>query len=132
MSCITNTYSDVVVEQHEEVTTTTTDTTASAVTIQQSEEVPQISTPLPVLPIEPTSTSLLQGSESMTDTPSTINQPETLLGLGMVAMSEVEFQSQVEQPSNVTTKKRRSSIPDTQPRKVMQFFFNLWCWLNCD
>ena len=73
---------------------------------------PQISTPLPVLPIEPTCTSLLEGHESMTDTPSTINQPETSLGLG---------QSLNEQPSNVTTKKK-SSISDPPPKKVIYCF----------
>ena len=68
-----NTYSDVIIEQHKETTTTPTNATTSAVTIQQSEEEPQTSTPLPVLPTEP---------HIMTDTPSTINQPETSLGLG--------------------------------------------------
>ena len=104
---ITNTCSDVIVEQHKETTTTTT---TSAAAVQQSEEAPQIST------LKPTFTSSLQGHESVPDTSSTINQP-----LVMPAMSGEKFQSPVEQPSNVTrSRKRRSSAHDPQQRKVLK------------
>ena len=62
-------------KQHQE-TTTTTATSTNITTIQQS-RTPHICTPLPVLPIEQTYTTSLQGYESLPDTPSTINQPET-------------------------------------------------------
>ena len=89
----------MVVEQHKETTTTSANATTSAVTIQQSEEAPQTSTLLPVLPTEPTSTLSLEGHESMTDTPSTINQPLEL-GSSLPAMSEEEILSLLQQFSN--------------------------------
>ena len=115
---IINTCSDVIVQHHKETTTTTTDATASATIIQQS-QASQTSTPLPVLTVEPTSTLLLQGHESM---PSTINQPRTSLGLGLnyeslMAESEEEIQSLIE---NITTRKRSyTSDSNPPPKKVM-------------